>query len=106
MIRDRLQSPGSKAERCNAAIGVVEIAAAVLMSLRRWRPDLSAAGSLLASGTFLVTLSLLVSTPGVFAPTNPFGGFLMKDIVLLGAALSTAAEAVDAATARRRALRP
>ena len=77
-------------------IGVIEIAAAVLMSLRRWRPDLSALGSLLATGTFLVTLSFLVSTPGVFAPTNPFGGFLMKDIILLGAALSTAAEALEA----------
>jgi uncharacterized membrane protein YkgB len=85
----------------SAAIGVVEIAAAVLMSLRRWRPDLSAVGSLLATGTFLVTLSFLVSTPGVFEPTNPFGGFLMKDIILLGAALSTAAEALEAGKARR-----
>ena len=56
------------------------------------------------TGTFLVTLSFLVSTPGVFAPTNPFGGFLLKDIVLLGAALSTAAEAVEAAKARRGAV--
>lgn len=85
----------------SAAIGVVEIAAAVLMSLRRWRPDLSAVGSLLATGTFLVTLSVLVSTPGVFEPTNPFGGFLMKDVILLGAAVSTAAEALEAAKARR-----
>jgi reactive chlorine resistance protein C len=84
------------------AIGVIEIAAAVLIALRRWRPDLSALGSLLAAGTFLVTLSFLVSTPGVFAPTNPFGGFLMKDVILLGAALDTAAEALDAAKVRRQ----
>jgi len=77
-------------------IGVIEIAAALLMGLRRWRPRLSAVGSLLAACTFLVTLSFLVTTPGVFAPSNPFGGFLMKDIVLLGAALYTAAEALDA----------
>jgi len=77
-------------------IGVIEIAAALLMSLRRWRPGLSALGSLLAACTFLVTLSFLVTTPGVFAPTNPFGGFLMKDVVFLGAALYTAAEALDA----------
>jgi reactive chlorine resistance protein C len=88
----------------SALIGVIEIAAAVLMSLRRWRPDLSAVGSLLASGTFLVTLSFLVSTPGVFQPTNPFGGFLMKDIILLGAALSTAAEALETAKARTAAV--
>lgn len=83
-------------------IGVVEIAAAVLIGVRRWRPGLSAWGSLLAAGTFLVTLSFLVSTPGVLAPTNPFGGFLMKDIVLLGAALSTAAEAIEAAKVKRQ----
>jgi uncharacterized membrane protein YkgB len=77
-------------------IGVIEIAAALLMSVRRWRPGLSAVGSLLAACTFLVTLSFLVTTPGVFAPTNPFGGFLMKDIVFLGAALYTAAEALEA----------
>jgi reactive chlorine resistance protein C len=78
-------------------IGVVEVSAAILIGLRRWRPDLSAVGSLLAAGTFVVTLSFLASTPGVLAPTNPFGGFLMKDIMFLGAALYTAAEALEAA---------
>jgi uncharacterized membrane protein YkgB len=89
-----------------ALIGVVELVAAVLIGLRRWRPELSAVGSLLAAGTFLVTLSFLASTPGVLAPTNPFGGFLLKDLVLLGAALSTAAEALDAAKARGRWMTP
>jgi uncharacterized membrane protein YkgB len=83
-------------------IGVVEVSAAILIALRRWRPDLSAIGSLLAAGTFLVTLSFLASTPGVLAPTNPFGGFLMKDIMFLGAALYTAAEALEAAKVRKR----
>jgi RNA polymerase sigma-70 factor (ECF subfamily) len=41
-------------------------------------------------------------SPGVLAPTNPFGGFLLKDIVLLGAALSTAAEALEAARLRKQ----
>ena len=83
-------------------IGVIEISAAILIGLRRWRPGLSAVGSLLAAGTFLVTLSFLASTPGVFAPTNPFGGFLMKDVMFLGAALYTAAEALEAAKVRKR----
>ena len=83
-------------------IGIIEVSAAILIGLRRWRPDLSAVGSLLAAGTFLVTLSFLASTPGVLAPTNPFGGFLMKDVMFLGAALYTAAEALDAAKARKR----
>jgi uncharacterized membrane protein YkgB len=84
----------------SSLIGVVELIAAALMCTRRWRPALSAVGSLLAAATFLVTLSFLVTTPDVFAPTNPFGGFLMKDITLLGAALCTAAEALEAAASR------
>jgi uncharacterized membrane protein YkgB len=82
----------------SSLIGVIELSAALLMCMRRWRPALSAVGSLLAAGTFLVTLSFLFTTPGVLAPTNPFGGFLMKDIMLLGAALYTAAEALEAAS--------
>ena len=82
----------------SALIGVVELVAALLICTRRWTPRLSAVGSLLAAGTFLVTLSFLFTTPGVLAPTSPFGGFLMKDLILLGAALSTAAEALQAAS--------
>ena len=84
----------------SSLIGVVELLAAALIVTRRWRPALSAIGSLLAAATFVVTLSFLVTTPGVFSPTNPFGGFLMKDIMLLGAALSTAGEALEAAAVR------
>lgn len=40
-------------------------------------------------------------TPGVLAPDHPIGGFLMKDVLLLGAALFTAAEALDAAAMKR-----
>jgi uncharacterized membrane protein YkgB len=54
---------------------------------------------------FLSTLSLLFSTPGLwhFAEWHPLpattadGGFLMKDVFLLGAALWTAGEALRAA---------
>jgi len=88
----------------SAIIGVVELAAAALIALRRWRPDLSAIGSLIAAGTFVTTLSFLATTPGALSPNNPIGGFLMKDLILLGAALATAAEALEAAAARR--LRP
>ena len=84
----------------SSLIGVVELAAALLICTRAWRPDLSALGSLIAAGTFVVTLSFLVTTPGVLAPSNPWGGFLLKDIILLGAALYTAAEALGAARPR------
>jgi uncharacterized membrane protein YkgB len=86
----------------SAVIGVVELVAAALMALRAVRPRLSALGSLIAAFTFLVTLSFLITTPGALAPDNPFGGFLMKDLILLGAALATAAEALQAAAAPPR----
>jgi uncharacterized membrane protein YkgB len=84
----------------SALIGVVEVIAAILIALRAWKPRLSALGSLIASLTFLTTLSFLVTTPGIMSPENPFGGFLMKDVILLGAALATAAEAISAAAQR------
>ena len=77
-------------------IGVVELSAALLMATRRWSPRASAAGSLIAAFTFLVTLSFLVTTPNALSPENPIGGFLMKDVILLGAALWSAGEALRA----------
>lgn len=84
----------------SSLIGVIEVGAALLICTRRWEPGLSAVGSLIAAATFLVTLSFLITTPGALSPTSPVGGFLLKDIVLLGAALDTAAEALGAAARR------
>ena len=75
-------------------IGVVELVAAAAMCTRWFAPRLSAAGSVLAAATFAVTLSFLVTTPGALSPTSPIGGFLMKDLILFGAALFTAGEAL------------
>jgi uncharacterized membrane protein YkgB len=80
----------------SALIGVIEIIAALLICARAWRPDLSALGSLIAAGAFLVTLSFLVTTPGALSLSSPLTGFLLKDIMLLGAALYTASEALAA----------
>jgi uncharacterized membrane protein YkgB len=90
----------------SALIGVVEIASGLLMALRHWLPSWSALGSLIATGTFLVTLSFLFTTPDAWSPSSPWGGFLMKDLLLLGAALYTAAEALDAAAARAATAEP
>ena len=79
-----------------ALIGVSEVIVGVLIATRRWAPRLSGCASLAASGMFLVTLSFLLTTPGALAPTSPVNQFLLKDIVLLGAALFTAAEAFAA----------
>ncbi len=81
----------------SSLIGVVEVVAALLIGTRRWTPGLSALGSLVAAATFLVTLSFLITTPGALSPTSAVGGFLLKDIILLGAALYMAAEALEAA---------
>jgi uncharacterized membrane protein YkgB len=77
-------------------IGVVELTAAVLMCTRRLSPRLSAIGSLVAAATFAVTISFLFTTPDALSPSSPLGGFLMKDVILFGAALYTAGEAVMA----------
>jgi uncharacterized membrane protein YkgB len=83
-----------------ALFGVSEVIIGVLIATRRWAPSLSGYASLAASGMFLVTLSFLLTTPGALAPTNPFNQFLLKDVVLLGASLFTAAEALAANNAR------
>jgi uncharacterized membrane protein YkgB len=80
----------------SAIIGVVEIILALGMLTRRLWPRVSGLASLCASGMFLVTLSFLFSTPGVLDPASPAFGFLVKDLILLGAALYTAGEALHA----------
>jgi len=81
----------------SALIGTAEITFALAIASRRFSPFLSALGSLGASMTFLVTLSFLVSTPGILEAGNPAGGFILKDCILLGAALFTTGESLLAA---------
>jgi uncharacterized membrane protein YkgB len=81
----------------SALIGVFEVAAGLLIAARPWFPKASGYASLAASGMFIVTLSFLFTTPTALNPTSPANGFLLKDILLLGAALSTSAEALRAA---------
>ena len=79
-------------------IGTVELVTAALIAARAASARVSAVGSLLAVGTFLTTLSFLFSTPGALGAMHPAHGFLLKDVVLLGAAFATATEALRAAT--------
>ena len=82
-------------------IGTIEIVVGLAIATRPVAPRLSAVGSLAGAGTFLTTLSFLFSTPGALSLKHPAGAFLMKDVMLLGACLATAAEALHAARARR-----
>ena len=90
-------------------IGVTELAVGGLIALRPVFPHLSALGSLGAIGVFATTLSFLFTTPGLWAWVETFplpvpsetGGFLLKDVFLLGAAAWSAGEAWRAASTGR-----
>src|SRR6478735_2420212 len=87
-------------------LGVVEVAAAVLLAAKPWAPRLSAAGSVIAIGLFVATLTFLFTTPGVFEASEggfPMlslsGGFLIKDVALLGLSVWSLADALRAVKA-------
>jgi len=80
-------------------IGVIEIVVALLIALRAVSARLSFIGSIGGIITFVLTVSFLLSTPGAMQFSHGFpllgdaGQFLIKDLVLLGASMWTAAEA-------------
>lgn len=85
-------------------LGTMEIAAAFLIAARPLSARLSAIGSAMAIVLFCGTLSFLFTTPGVvsrFAGPVPVlsalpGQFLLKDLVLIGVAIWSLGEAVQA----------
>ncbi|WP_084216188.1 YkgB family protein [Pseudonocardia spinosispora] len=83
------------------AIGVVEIVSAVLIASMLLSARLASVGSAIAVVLFLSTLSFLFTTPDVpdfdaggFPALSALGQFLLKDIVLLGAAVWTLGESL------------
>ena len=89
-----------------ALLGTAEIIAAVLIALRPLSARASAVGSAFGILLFLSTLSFLFSTPGVTAAGGfPVlsvlpGQFLLKDLVLVAAALWTLGDSLGAARPR------
>ncbi len=88
-------------------IGATEIVIALLIATRPFAPQISAIGSIGAIITFLITLTFVLTTPGVWQPGYGFpfpspmpGQFLLKDLILLAAAVWTAGEAMRAAGMR------
>ncbi len=84
-------------------LGVIEIILAILIATRQFSPNLSAIGSIGVIFMALVTLSFMLTTPGVWQPELGFpylspmpGQFLAKDLLLLGTAIYTAGEALVA----------
>lgn len=85
----------------SALLGVVELSVAALLAIKPWAPRLSAVGSLLAIGLFIATLSFILTTPGVWAAAaggfpvlSDVGGFLIKDVALLGVSVWTLSDAL------------
>ncbi len=85
-------------QTASGVIGVIEVSLALAISARRFAPAVSAAGSLGTAFALMTTLSFLVTTPHL---DSDFQGFILKDLTLLGAALWSAGEALQAAGARR-----
>ncbi|WP_406079195.1 YkgB family protein [Micromonospora sp. NBC_00858] len=94
------------AQKLNRLIGVTEITVGSLIAAKPFAPKASAIGSFGAAGMFLTTLSFLATAPGTrqegqgMFSLSQLGQFLLKDTVLLGAALLTAAESLRVARHR------
>lgn len=80
-------------------IGIVEIVVAILIAIGPIAPKISIVGSWGAVIMALITLSFMLSTPGVIQMGKSFpllspmpGQFLLKDLLLLGAAVWTAGD--------------
>lgn len=83
-------------------IGIWEIISAVLIAIRPLSARVSALGSAMAVLQSFVTLSFFFTTPGIWHASLGFpalsgapGVFLLKDLVLLGAAVWTLGEALS-----------
>ena len=96
------------ARKLGQLLGFTQITLGTLIVAKPVAPQASAVGSFGAAGMMLGTLSFLVTTPeawqeGEGAPKlSMLGEALLKDTVLLGAALLTAAESLRAAHAAGR----
>ncbi|MEM5425898.1 MULTISPECIES: YkgB family protein [Paraburkholderia] len=77
-------------------IGLLELSTAVALIIGSIQPFFSALGAAMSAATYLITLTFMLSTPGVAEATaGGFpaisalpGQFLLKDLVLLAASLT------------------
>lgn len=83
--------------------GSVELITAALLAVKPWFPKVSVVGGIVALSFFMITLTFMITTPGVgeasaggFPVLSADGEFLMKDIALIGLALWLLVDAIDA----------
>ena len=87
-------------------IGTAQLTMGLLIAARPFAPGIAALGSLGAAGMMCGTLSFLISTPQAWQDEqglpelSMLGESLLKDSVLLGACLATAAESLEAYSRR------
>jgi uncharacterized membrane protein YkgB len=93
-------------------LGSVIVAFGVMIALHPWQPQVAAAGSFLVFLMSFVTLSFLVTTPEAWVPPlgSPEHGFpllsgagrlVLKDAIMMGAALVTTADSARAYLRKR-----
>ncbi|WP_437643620.1 DUF417 family protein [Sorangium sp. So ce362] len=98
--------------RFSWGLGAAIVGLGLLIAAHYWRPELGAVGSLLVVGMSVVTLSFLITTPESWVPKLgdaehgfPYlsgrGRLVIKDAIMLGAALVTMAQSAREYMARR-----
>lgn len=94
-------------------LGAVIILSGLMIAVYPWFPGVSAVGSLLAFIMSLVTLSFLITTPETWVPAlgdvnhgfpylSAAGRLVIKDVIMLGAAVATMAQAARKANLKMR----
>jgi uncharacterized membrane protein YkgB len=97
-------------------LGAVIVLYGVLIALHPWLPRVAAVGSFLVFVMSLVTLSFLITTPEVWVPAlgssehgfpllSGAGRLVLKDAIMMGAALVTMADSAKAAPKRSQGVK-
>ena len=95
-------------------LGAVIVTFGVMIALHPWLPQVAAVGSFLVFLMSFVTLSFLITTPECWVPAlgSPYHGFplldlpgllVVKDSIMMGAALVTMADSAKAYLRKRNA---
>jgi uncharacterized membrane protein YkgB len=93
-------------------LGAVIVAYAVMIGLHPWLPQVAAVGSLLVVVMSFITLSFLITTPECWVPAlgssehgfpllSGAGRLVVKDAIMMGAALVTMADSAKAYLRRK-----
>lgn len=96
-------------------LGTVIVLYGLMLCLHPWRPEIAAVGSFLIFIMSLVTLSFLITTPECWVPAlgdaqhgfpylSGAGRLVLKDAIMMGAALVTMADSAKAYLRKRAAI--